>query len=202
MGGGGAMWNENWKLNWKAAVVEEEAHSQHSLVIAYINHIASVSILEYCQAHNSLFGESSVIVGQKKRDKSSPGSTKHIDTKLWLKPKWCIRVWCSCPCSCSLCVLNGVFVWIGNLSCQLKPPEMRMEIREHYHKLGCAAACRSPSHLDENNGRLGSSHPCREQSPGQCLDCKAVSPPIVSLWPWLKVVCRKLMLFVLYSGKQ
>lgn len=65
-------------------------------------------------------------------------------------------------------------------------------------KLG-RAACWSPSHSDENNSWLGSSHPCRVQSLCQCLDCKAVPSHTITL-PWLKVVCR-INVFHLFGKK-
>lgn len=43
------------------------------MFIAYINHIALISILEYCQAYNSLLRESSIIVKEKERKKKRKG---------------------------------------------------------------------------------------------------------------------------------
>lgn len=76
---------------------------------------------------------------------------------------------------------------MGKRSCQFSLLKWE-RFPEHYHKLG-GAACRSPSHLDKNNGRLGSSCPCRIQSPCQCLDWKSVSSHSITLG-WWKVRCR------------
>jgi len=62
---------------------------------------------------------------------------------------------------------------------------MEMHHREHHRTWG-RAACRSQSHLGENNGLFGSSHRAK------CTPCASVSSALTSYTtlPWLKVVCR------------